>query len=72
MIAGDRDDIVPESLSRRLYDAAGEPKNWVLVAGVGHNDRDLLDGRQMLDEIEGSCRRQVSPSDTGEREACHL
>ena len=53
VIAGDRDDIVPERMSRRLYDAANEPKRFVLVPGAGHNDPELLDGRQMLDEIEG-------------------
>jgi fermentation-respiration switch protein FrsA (DUF1100 family) len=51
VIAGDRDDIVPESLSRRLHDAAGEPKHYVVVPGAGHNDPDLLDGRLMLDEM---------------------
>jgi fermentation-respiration switch protein FrsA (DUF1100 family) len=51
VIAGDRDDIVPESLSRRLYDAAGEPKRYLVVPGAGHNDPDLLDGPRMLDEI---------------------
>ena len=53
VIAGDRDDIVPETLSRRLYDAANEPKRYVLVPGAGHNDPELLDGRQMLDSIDG-------------------
>ena len=53
VIAGDRDDIVPEPLSKRLYDAAAEPKRYVLVPGVGHNDPELLDGQQMLGEIEG-------------------
>jgi fermentation-respiration switch protein FrsA (DUF1100 family) len=53
MIAGDRDDIVPMALSRRLYDAAAEPKRFVLVPGAGHNDPALLDGPQMLAEIEG-------------------
>src|SRR6476620_1500961 len=53
VIAGDRDDIVPEQLSRRLYDAAQEPKQYVLVPGVGHNDQELSDGKQMLNEIEG-------------------
>jgi fermentation-respiration switch protein FrsA (DUF1100 family) len=53
VIAGDRDDIVPLSLSRQLYDAAVEPKRYVLVRGAGHNDPELLDGRQMLAEIEG-------------------
>jgi fermentation-respiration switch protein FrsA (DUF1100 family) len=53
VIAGDRDDIVPVRLSRRLYDAADEPKRYVVVPGAGHNDPELLDGRQMLAEIEG-------------------
>jgi fermentation-respiration switch protein FrsA (DUF1100 family) len=51
VIAGDRDDIVPASLSKRVYDAASEPKRWLLVPGAGHNDRELLDGRQMIDAI---------------------
>jgi fermentation-respiration switch protein FrsA (DUF1100 family) len=53
VIAGDRDDIVPTSLSRRLYDAAAEPKRFVLVPGAGHNDPELVDGRQVLAEITG-------------------
>jgi uncharacterized protein len=53
VIAGDRDDIVPASLSRRLYDAGNEPKRYVLVPGAGHNDPDLLDGPQMLAEMAG-------------------
>src|SRR3954469_21470646 len=52
VIAGDRDDIVPASLSRRLFDAAVEPKRYVVIRGAGHNDPDLLDGPQMLDEVD--------------------
>ena len=52
VIAGDSDDIVPESLSRRLYDAAGEPKRYVVIRGAGHNDSDLLDGPEMLGEVD--------------------
>ena len=51
VIAGDRDDIVPESLSRKLYDAAPEPKRYLLVPGTGHNDPELIDGRRMLEEV---------------------
>ena len=51
VIAGDRDDIVPESLSRKLYDAAPDPKRYLLVPGTGHNDPELIDGRGMLDEV---------------------
>jgi uncharacterized protein len=52
VIAGDRDDIVPAALSRRLYDAAPKPKRYLLVHGAGHNDPELLDGNQMIGEIE--------------------
>lgn len=51
VIAGDRDDIVPESLSKRLYEAAPDPKRYLLVPGAGHNDPELIDGRRMLDEV---------------------
>jgi len=53
VIAGDRDDIVPMPLSLRLYDAAADPKRFVLVPGAGHNDPELVDGRQVLVEITG-------------------
>lgn len=53
VIAGDRDDIVPMPLSLRLYDAAAEPKRFVLVPGAGHNDPELVDGRRVLTEITG-------------------
>ncbi len=51
VIAGDRDDIVPESLSRKLYQAAPDPKRYLLVPGTGHNDAELIDGRGMLAEV---------------------
>lgn len=53
VIAGDRDDVVPEPMSRRLFDAANEPKRYVLVPGAGHNDLELLVGKQMLNAISG-------------------
>ena len=51
VIAGDRDDIVPESLSKKLYDAARDPKRYLLVPGTGHNDPELVDGDRMLEEV---------------------
>ncbi|MGE2719390.1 alpha/beta hydrolase [Mycolicibacterium celeriflavum] len=51
VIAGDRDEVVPEPMSRRLFDAANEPKHYELVPGAGHNDLELLVGKQMLDAI---------------------
>lgn len=49
VVAGDRDTLVPAKLSRRLYDAAPEPKRFLLVPGADHNSMDLLDGPLMLD-----------------------
>lgn len=51
VIAGDRDGIVPPEQSRRLYDAASSPKTLVIVAGVDHNDDELLAGKEMIDAI---------------------
>lgn len=51
VVAGDADDIVPVSLSRRLYEAAAEPKQFLTVPQAGHNDRTLLDGTQMLTAV---------------------
>ena len=51
VVAGERDRIVPAALSRRLYDAAAEPKRFVLVPGADHNDAALLDGRELVGEI---------------------
>jgi fermentation-respiration switch protein FrsA (DUF1100 family) len=50
VVAGERDRIVPAALSRRLYDAAAEPKRFVLVPEADHNDAALLDGRELVGE----------------------
>ncbi len=51
VIAGDRDRVVPMSQSRRLYDAANEPKSLLIVPNADHNDPVLLAGREMLAAI---------------------
>jgi fermentation-respiration switch protein FrsA (DUF1100 family) len=51
VIAGDADRIVPLSHSRRLYDAANDPKQFVIIPGADHNDDALLSGRRMIDTI---------------------
>ena len=35
---GDRDSIIPLPLAKRLFDAAHEPKRFLLVPGANHND----------------------------------
>jgi fermentation-respiration switch protein FrsA (DUF1100 family) len=51
IIAGDRDDVVPLRFSRAVYERAPEPKEFLLVRGVGHNDPELLSGERMLAAI---------------------
>ncbi len=50
VIAGDRDRIVPHDQSRRLYDAATSPKQFVVVEGADHNDAELVAGAVVVAE----------------------
>ncbi len=51
VVAGERDSLVPVAQSRRLYEAAAEPKRFVLIAGADHNDYALLAGDQFIGEV---------------------
>jgi fermentation-respiration switch protein FrsA (DUF1100 family) len=59
---GDRDDIVPLALGKRLFAAANEPKRFVLVPGGGHNDPLAPAFVAALDEFLGSLP-PVQPSE---------
>jgi fermentation-respiration switch protein FrsA (DUF1100 family) len=62
VIAGDRDGLVPPAQSRRLYEAALEPKRFVLIAGADHNDVELLSGQQLLTEVTQFLDQVLPPS----------
>ena len=49
VIAGAQDRIVPVEHSRRLYEAANDPKSLLVINGADHNDYELLAGDEMLD-----------------------
>jgi fermentation-respiration switch protein FrsA (DUF1100 family) len=49
---GDRDDIVPIALGRRLFDAAPEPKVFETLLGAGHNDTILVGGQAYLAHLQ--------------------
>jgi uncharacterized protein len=51
VVAGERDRIVPAAHSRRLFDAAPQPKRFVLLPGADHNDLDLIAGPRLLEEV---------------------
>jgi fermentation-respiration switch protein FrsA (DUF1100 family) len=50
VIAGDRDSIVPVEHSRHLFDAASQPKQFVLIANADHND-DALAGASGITSV---------------------
>ncbi len=44
VMQGDRDEVIPPALGRRLFDAAPEPKRYYAIPGAGHNDTYLVGG----------------------------
>ncbi|HUF07153.1 MAG TPA: alpha/beta hydrolase [Candidatus Binatia bacterium] len=51
VLVTERDEIVPAVLSRRVYDAAAEPKRYVALSAAHHNDPALLTGGELLAEL---------------------
>ena len=48
VVAGANDTVVPAAQSRRLFDAAREPKHLLIVKGADHNDEALAAGQQVV------------------------
>lgn len=38
MVHGEKDNIIPPALGKKLFEVASEPKKWVLIRGFGHNN----------------------------------
>jgi fermentation-respiration switch protein FrsA (DUF1100 family) len=57
VVVGGADDIVPTEQSRRLYDAAAEPKRYVEIPGAGHNDLELFNGDRLVREVAALAAR---------------
>jgi hypothetical protein len=51
VVSAEEDSIVPSQQSRRLYDAAPEPKRLLVLPDTDHNDYELLAGERMIREI---------------------
>jgi hypothetical protein len=51
VIAGDRDSIVPVSQTQQVYEAAAGPKRLITIKGADHNDREMLDGRELMEAV---------------------
>ena len=60
VVAGAADGIVPVDQSRRLYEAAPEPKDLVIIAGADHNDAELAAGDAVIDYVRGFLAAQLA------------
>ena len=49
---GDKDRIVPIRLGQALYEAAPNPKEFVVIPGAGHNDTFYVAGKEYFDKLE--------------------
>lgn len=47
--AAERDEVVPASHARRLFDVAAPPKELYLIRGAGHNDTYVVGGQEYLE-----------------------
>ena len=59
-IHGDRDNIVPVDMGRRLFEASPEPKEWFPLPGAGHNDTLLVGGEEYFQRLAGFVRAHVA------------
>jgi hypothetical protein len=48
---GDADRVIPFELGRKLFEAANEPKQFIPIAGAGHNDPPTSDYVKALDQF---------------------
>ena len=62
VVAGERDNIVPAEQSRRVFDAAREPKRFVVVPDAGHNDALITGGIPLLDAVAAFVARHAGGS----------
>ena len=61
VMAGGSDQIVPAKQSRRLFEAAPEPKRWVVLPAADHNTAEFLVGSAMLAEVDAFLTASLGP-----------
>ncbi len=59
-VHGERDDIVPAEMGRRLFEAGAEPKEWYGIPGAGHNDTAFLGGADYFTRLREFIEKHVS------------
>lgn len=63
VIHGERDNLIPAEMGERLYSEAGDPRQWYLVPGAGHNDLPIVGGHAYFDEVARFVHRSTAGSD---------
>jgi fermentation-respiration switch protein FrsA (DUF1100 family) len=58
VIHGSRDELVPLAMGREIFEAGKEPKEWLPVAGAGHNDVFWVGGSEYFRRIESFVRER--------------
>lgn len=62
-MAGSADSVVPLAQSKRVYEAAGEPKEFVVFDGADHNDFELTAGEELVATVAEFLERVGLPGD---------
>jgi fermentation-respiration switch protein FrsA (DUF1100 family) len=57
---GDRDQVIPVSFGREVFEAAAEPKQFVLLPGAGHNDILMVSGHDYIDPLAAFAKAAVA------------
>lgn len=61
IVAGSADSIVPADQSRLVYEAAAQPKKFVMIEGANHNDHALTSGPRLVGEVAAFLDEFVGP-----------
>jgi fermentation-respiration switch protein FrsA (DUF1100 family) len=69
VMQGDRDEVIPPALGRRLFDAAPAPKRYYAIPGAGHNDTYVVGGhgywKALSDFLDSVARGDGTVSENG-------
>ncbi|MGD9124927.1 MAG: alpha/beta hydrolase [Desulfarculaceae bacterium] len=63
---GDEDEVVPYTLGRTLFEAANQPKEFVTLAGAGHNNTYIIGGQDYFQRIQDFVKGLPAPEESGE------
>src|SRR2546427_11287629 len=72
VVHGSADPLIPATLGRQLFDAASEPKRFVLIEGGNHHNtqsRAMEQYRQALDELFGLRLLAQAPTAPADRKS---